>query len=292
MKAASIRAILFAFVVFIGLSTIETDAKPPVFPKSNALHMDVYQGYLIVVDASIGQVHGLRFLLDTGATRTTIDRKLAQKLGLDLHPGELISFDKSVGIDCAQLPEISYGPEYFSDVPVVVQDMRYFLAVGLRVDGIIGWDLLKTGSFRLDFARKQVTFGATAPFRGSAVPLKPEALYLTVQADLDGRPVSMIADTGLSGTAFYEGAVENARESHDPLARSMGQSVGGAVKSRSVVVPRLRLGTQDLDREVQLVQRPSAQPLPAIAGYLGISSLDAKQIAFDFEHNELRWSKN
>jgi hypothetical protein len=291
MKAASIRAILVIFAVFLCLSSFETDGKPPVFPKSNTIHMDVYQGYLVVVDANVGQVHGLRFLLDTGATRTTIDRKLAQKLGLGLHPSELISFDKSVRIDCAQVPELSYGPEYFSDVPVVVQDMRYFLAIGLRVDGIIGWDLLKTGSFRLDFARKQVSFGPTGPFPGSSVPLQPQALFLTVQVDLDGRPVSMIADTGLSGTALYEGAVENAKESHDPLARSMGQSVGGVVKSRSVVVPRLRLGNQELDREVQLVQRPSTHPLPGIAGYLGISALDAKEIAFDFEHNELHWSK-
>jgi Aspartyl protease len=290
MKATRILAILITIVVFL-CTTFETDAKPPVFPKSNALHMDVYQGYLLVVEASVGQLHGLRFLLDTGATHTTIDRKLAQKLDLTLRQGELISFDKFVRIDCAQLPELSYGPEYFSDVPVVVQDMRYFLTIGLRIDGIIGWDLLRTSSFHLDLAKKQVSFGPTSAFSGSFVPLQPQALYVTVQADLDGRPVSMIADTGLFGTAFYEGAVKKGRENDSVLGRSMGQSVGGAVKSRSLLVPRLRLGNQDLDREVQLVQRPSSHPLPGIAGYLGISALDAKQIAFDFEHNQLRWSK-
>jgi hypothetical protein len=103
--------------------------------------------------------------------------------------------------------------------------------------------------------------------------------------------VSMIADTGLFGTAFYEGTVENLRESYNALGLSVGRSVGGAVKSRSVVVPRLRLGNQDLDREVRLVERPNSQTLPGIAGYLGISALDAKQIAFDFDHNELHWSK-
>ena len=291
MNAASIRAILVTILTCLSFSTWETDAKPPVFPKSNALHMDVYHGYLLVVDASIGPLHGLRFLLDTGATHTTIDRKLAQKLGLALRPDELISFDKIVRIDSARLPELSYGPEYFSDVPVVVQDMRYFLTIGLRVDGIIGWDLLKTGSFRLDLAKKQVSFGPTSPLSGSSVPLQPEAPFLTVQVDLDGQPVSMIADTGLFGTALYEGAVENARESYNVLGRAMGQSVGGAVKSKSVLVPRLRLGNQDLDREVQLIERPSSNPLPGIAGYLGISALDAKQISFDFEHNQLRWSK-
>jgi len=289
VNAVHIRAILVTLVVF--LSIFQTDAKPPVFPQNSALHMDVYEGYLLVVDGNIGELHGLRLLLDTGATHTTIDRKLAQNLGLSLRPGELISFDKSVRIDSAQLPDLSYGPEHFSDVPVVVQDMRYFLTAGLHIDGIIGWDLLRTSSFRLDFARKQVFFGPTSAFRGSSAPLQPQALYLTVQADLDGRAVSMIADTGLFGTAFYEGTVELGRQNYSVRASSMGQSVGGAVKSRRVLVPRLRLGNQDLDREVQLVQRPSSHALPGVAGYLGISALDAKQVAFDFEHSQLRWSK-
>lgn len=291
MKAERILAILVSIVVSLCLSTLKTEAKPPVFPKSNAVHMDVYQGYLMVVEASIGQLDGLRFLLDTGATHTAIDRKLAEKLGLALRPGEIVSFDKSVRIDSTQLPELAYGPEHFADVSVMVQDMRYFLTIGLHLDGIIGWDLLRTSSFRLDLAKKQVYFGPTAPFPGASAPLQPEASYLTVQADLNGRPVSMVADTGLWGTAFYAGMVENARENHSAVSRSLGQSVGGAVKTRSVVVPRLRLGNQELDREVQLVERPRVQPLSEIAGYLGISALDAKQIAFDLEHNELRWSK-
>jgi hypothetical protein len=56
-------------------------------------------------------------------------------------------------------------------------------------------------------------------------------------------------------------------------------------------VPRLRLGTQDLDREVYLVHQSAPEFLRGIAGYLGIASLEAKEITFDFERNELSWKK-
>ena len=75
----------------------------------------------------------------------------------------------------------------------------------------------------------------------------------------------------------------------DNFSNAVGTSVGGAVKFRNVLVPKLRLGDQELDREVYLVQRPPSESLRGVAGYLGISSLEAKEVAFDFERNELKW---
>jgi Aspartyl protease len=291
MKACRIYALLVALVFLSG--GVASPAKPKSKPSeaSNELPIDLYEGYLIVVRGSIGDLHGLRFLLDTGATTTTIDRKLADKLQLPRRPGQVISFDKSVRVEWSKLPDLDYCPEHFSNVPVVVQDMSYFLATGVHVDGLIGWDLLRRGSFRLDFAKKCVVFGPTEQSEGRVAPMKPDALFLTVQVDLNGQTMSMVADTGMLGTAFYEGSLHQMRETYKTQAYAIGRSIGGGVKSRSVLVPRLRLGTQDLDREVRLLQRPDSAALHGIAGYLGISALEPKEIAFDFERNELRWNK-
>jgi hypothetical protein len=56
-------------------------------------------------------------------------------------------------------------------------------------------------------------------------------------------------------------------------------------------VSRLRLGGQDLDREVVLISAPGAKRLSGVSGYLGLASLDAKQVAFSFETNQLLWRK-
>jgi hypothetical protein len=57
------------------------------------------------------------------------------------------------------------------------------------------------------------------------------------------------------------------------------------------IMPRLRLGGQDLDREVVLISAPGAKRLSGVSGYLGLASLNAKQVAFDFETNQLLWRK-
>jgi predicted aspartyl protease len=292
MRPSRIPALLSAILLMWGGITSEAKPKPKPSEAANELPMELYGGYLVVVQGSIGDFHGLKFLLDTGATTTTIDRKLAEQLHLASRPGHVISFDKAVPVKWSTVPELDFGPEHFSDVPVVVQDMSYFLTTGVHLDGLIGWDLLRRGSFRLDFARKRVIFGATEQqVEGRAAPMRCDALFLTVQVELNGRSMSMIADTGMLGTAFYEGSVQAMRETYKPQAYVIGRSIGGAVKSRTVIVPRLRLGTQDLDREVSLVERPDSDSLRGIAGYLGMSSLEAKVIAFDFERNQLRWNK-
>ncbi|MGC1650671.1 MAG: retropepsin-like aspartic protease, partial [Candidatus Sulfotelmatobacter sp.] len=140
MKPPRIQALLMA-IVFLSAS-IAGQAKPKPKPSeaSNEMPMDLYGGYLVVVQGSIGNLHGLKFLLDTGATTTTIDRRLADKLQLPRRPGQVISFDKSVRVEWSELPELDYGPEHFSNVLVVVQDMSYFLTTGVHLDGLIGWD--------------------------------------------------------------------------------------------------------------------------------------------------------
>ena len=57
-------------------------------------------------------------------------------------------------------------------------------------------------------------------------------------------------------------------------------------------MPRVRLGGQDLDREVVLINAPGANRLSGVAGYLGLTSLDAKQVAFSFETNQLYGESN
>jgi hypothetical protein len=289
MNASKTRVLLATALLFF--AGARAGAKTSGELASNELPMEAYDGYLLVVEASIGDLRGLKFLLDTGATTSAIDLKLAETLRLPRRPGKVINVDKTVRIEWSELPQLDYGLEHASNVKVILQDLRYLGASGVHVDGVIGWDLLRRQSFRLDFARKRVVFGATDQTEGRSVPMRADGLYVAVQVELDGRPLWMIADTGMRGTTFYEGWLEEMREGYKVQPRTMGWSAGGAVESRIAFVPRLRLGTQDLEREVHLVHSSGAESLRGIAGYLGISSLAAKEVTFDFERNELRWKK-
>src|SRR5215469_10801424 len=158
MGAGKVAAILVAASLL--LAGTSGDARTRGKLAVNELPMNVVGGYLVVVQGSIGDRHGLRFLLDTGVTTSAIDHKLAEQLSLATRSGQMVNFDKTVQVQWCVLPELVYGPEHASNIKVVVADLRYLRTSGAAVDGIIGWDLLRRRSFRLDFANKRVVFGA------------------------------------------------------------------------------------------------------------------------------------
>ena len=292
MAGRKIRAILLAAVLLLGVTVggTHSDAKTGGALNANELSMNVVGGYFIVVKASIGDRHDLNFLLDTGATTSAIDRKLAERLSLPTRSSEMVSFDKTLQVQWCVLPELAYGPERATNIKVAVEDLRYLRSSGVAVDGVIGWDLLRRHSFRIDFANKRIVFGGAAPLsatKAHSVPFRESSLFLAVPIELDGRELWMIADTGMSGAMFYEpqlGAI-----SYQRRASISGRSVGGIVESQIAIVPRLRIGTQDLDRQVYFVRSPNSALLNGIAGYLGIASLNAKQVTFDLDRSVLSW---
>jgi len=285
MDRGKVRAIFLAACVL--LVAAPADAKTKGKLGANELSMKVVGGYLIEVQGSIGGHRALNFLLDTGATTSAIDRKLAEQLGLATHSSKMVSFDKTLHVQWCVLPELVYGEERAVNIKVAVEDLRYLGTDGAEVDGVIGWDLLRRHSFRLDFANKRIVFGAISAASGRSIPFRESSLCLTVPVDLDGHALWMIADTGMLGAMFYEPQLEAI--SYQRLASTSGRTVGGNVESQIALVPRLRIGAQDLDRRVYVVRSPNSSLLDGIAGYLGITSLNAKQVTFDFERGVLSW---
>ncbi len=282
-RKARVVLALASFLFVVALADAKTESKL----DANGLPMNVVGGYLIVVPVSVGDSQPLHFLLDTGATTTAIDRKLAEHLNLTTHSSQMVSFDKTVQVQWCILPELAYGPERAANLKVVVQDLRYLRTSGVAVDGVIGWDLLRRHSFRLDFANKRILFGAIAETPAHSVPFRESSLCLIVPIDLDGRELWMIADTGMRGTMFYQPELD--ATPHLLQASASGRSVGGSLESQIALVPRLRIAAQDLDRRVYVVRSPNSPLLNGIAGYLGIASLNASQVNFDLDRGVLSW---
>ncbi len=257
----------------------------------NEMAIEVYGGYLAVARSSVNDVGNLRFLLDTGATNTAIDRRVAERLGLHGLPAKVINFDKTVALESAEVQEMTFGPERFRNVRVMIEDLGYLRASGIHVDGVIGLDLLRSQSFLVDYARDRVVFGPTAAGGMRGVPMRADARSVSVEVELDARRVWMVADTGARGILLYEDTVKDLLANYRVEGRTGVSSLGGPLENRIAIVPRLRLGGQDLDREVVLISAPGAKRLGGVAGYLGLASLDAKQVAFSFETNQLLWRK-
>src|SRR5580693_6798358 len=107
---------------------------------SNEMAIKLYGGYLAVARGSINNAENLRFLLDTGATNTAIDRRVAERLGLHGHPAKVINFDKTVALQSAEVEELTFGPERIRHARVMIEDLGYLRSSVAHVDGIIGLD--------------------------------------------------------------------------------------------------------------------------------------------------------
>jgi predicted aspartyl protease len=261
---------------------------------SNEMAIEVYRDVLVVARGSVNGIGNLRFLLDTGATDTAIDRKVAERLGLRGQPAGVISFGKKLALERSEVQEIAFGPERIAHARVMIEDLGYLGLLGAHFDGVIGLDLLRRRSFLVDYTRKRVVFGPTAECEGGGMrmaPMRADARSVTVLVDLDGRPVWMVADTGTPLTVVYEDTLDDLPVNYSPVGTIEAQGLGGRVENRMAIVPRLRIGGQDLDTEVVLVSTPGATRLSGVSGYLGLGALDAKQVAFSFETNQLLWKK-
>jgi hypothetical protein len=258
---------------------------------SNEMAIQVYGGFLVVARGSVNNAENLRFLLDTGASNSAIDRRLAERLGLHGQPAKVVDFDKTVALEWTEVQEMTFGPERICNVRVMIEDLGYFRSTGVHVDGVIGLDLLRRESFLVDYARERVVFGPTATGGMPGVPMRADAKSITVEVELDMRPVWMVADTGTRGIVLYEDTLKDLLANYRVEGRSGAVSLGGPLESRIAIVPRLRLGGQNLEREVVLISAPGAKRLSGVSGYLGLAALDAKQVAFSFETNQLLWRK-
>jgi predicted aspartyl protease len=253
--------------------------------------IEVHGGYLAVARGSVNNAENLRFLLDTGASNSAIDRRVADRLGLHGQPARVINFDKTVLLESTKVQEMTFGPQRISDARVLIEDLAYLRSTGLKVDGVIGLDQLRKQSFLVDYARDHVVFGSAATGGMHAARMRVDAKSISVEVELDARPVWLVADTGARGIVLYEDTVKDMLANYHVEGRTGEVSLGGPLENHMAIVPRLRLGGQDLNREVVLISAPGAKRLSGVSGYLGLASLNAKQVAFSFETNQLLWRK-
>jgi hypothetical protein len=204
---------------------------------------------------------------------------------------QVVNFDKVVRVKWGIVPAITLGPEQVVQVPVLIEDLSYLQAGPQRIDGIIGLDFLRRHTFVVDYAGSRVIFGATDTTGMHAAPMRLGETTVTVQAELDGRPVWLIVDTGLLRTTLYERGIETAIEDYRVKEHLLAHAMGGPVENRSTTVLQLSLGDQPLDKEVLFIAPPAANRLSDIAGFFGPASLSPKQVVFDFDSNQLFWKK-
>ena len=273
-------------IAVLGMISSSPTLAQDVVGSSVSLTMpfELVSGFLVVVNGQIGNLGVMRFILDTGATSSVIDVKVADRLRLPRSSGKVMSFDRRIPVEWTEIPEFRVGPIVANALRVMVIDLARYSRYGKDVDGVVGLDLLaRSEQLSIDYDRRILLFQLANGRRDERTPVRGFKIPIVIQ----GAPVQFLVDTGFRGILLYRDRVRNQL----PRMRTEGepkQVVESGMRTTEVRLPGMRIGGSDQVRIVFLIDGPGRGDLPGVDGILGAASLDAKRIDFDFTHMVLR----
>ena len=242
----------------------------------------LYLDHMIVVEGRIGPLTHLRFTLDTGATHSIVDRKIADALKLERRPGSVFNLDDFVAIEWADFPSIAVGPIEVKNGSLMVGDL-------VHVDALIGMDLLRLNQrLRINYKSGHVVFTPGAAAARQTLPAGDPAC-LTVDVSVQGKPLHLIVDTGIEGILLYRDRVfkRNPKlrlENESLQSRDGGRLLPGRATLRNILLPN-----GEFSARVFLIAKAPENVLPNIDGYLATTSLQARELDFDFSGQKFSW---
>jgi hypothetical protein len=254
---------------------------------SSEVPFELRGGFLVVFEGRIGQLHNLKFVLDTGTTLSVVDRKVAQRLSSRRRAGRVFSFDKYISVERADFPVMQFGPIEVHNVSLMVADLRNSWGFPGHADAFIGLDLLRQcKGFLIDYTTRMLVFHATST---SNVPLAQAPAVLTMRVLVQGQPVRLLVDTGMDGILLYEDRLRKRL----PNVRLEDQKDGirfGYLRVKQARLPGVVLSGPELEPTVSMMKGPSESLLSGVDGYVGVAALNARQVEFNFETNSLAWN--
>jgi hypothetical protein len=102
---------------------------------SPTIPFELVSDFLVVVKGQIGDLDGLKFIIDSGATRSVIDRKLADRLRLQRHTGKVMNFDRLILVEWADIPDLRIGSLRSEALRVMVVKLAEYSEFAKNVDG-------------------------------------------------------------------------------------------------------------------------------------------------------------
>jgi predicted aspartyl protease len=276
------------YVLSTGQTHEKGDTDPPPTVHGVELPFRFSEGYLIMVEGQIGTQTNLKFILDTGATISIVDSRIADEQKLPCHPAESLSFDRKLAWQATTVPEVEFGQIKAKNIQMLVGHLGKYSEFAKKADAIIGMDLLKLSNFSIDYDSKKIIFHS---HQREYIPASGEPLSecLILELQVQGHPVRLIVDTGLPGLLLYEERLLKRVPTLRIAGSPTGVSIGGRLQAKQAVLPDVVFGARNGEVSVLLVKAPPPDTLPGIDGIVGLAPLKARRVYFDFVGKRLSW---
>jgi predicted aspartyl protease len=253
----------------------------------------------MTVPVSIGGRGPYRFIVDTGAERTSIAEELAQDLKLGVGArARLHSMTEVSRIQTVLIPDLEVGGRSIAGINAPALERR-----NIGAEGILGVDTLQAQRVSFDFARQEMTVTNSHkreeiwPDDTIVVTAKNRLGHLVmVDASVDGEKVWVILDTGAQ-TTVANSVLRRKLERRGRIERTWPielQSVtGGRMKADQSMVRTIRLGGVDIHNmpvafaDVHPFKKLGLMRRPALL--LGMDALRLfERVSVDFPNRRVR----
>jgi Aspartyl protease len=251
---------------------------------------ELYRGYLIVVRGSIGPLKGLHFLFDTGATPSVLDPRLKQQLHLVTSPQSIAVLNGTVQGETATVPRLEIGPIHRDNVSVLIQDLSFIQKVlPVRIDGIVGLDVLGQNPFEVDYAAREIRFGPL-PFMKDSIPFQWKEGLAVIDAVVNRSPVHLLVDTGASSLILFGVSQHSARKPTATHSEPSSNTIGDFDRNHTQSIS-LRLGKTQFQPEAAFVVPHEKDPVYNFDGLISPVALGITRVAVDPSRRTLAFTR-
>ncbi|HLV01400.1 MAG TPA: aspartyl protease family protein [Acidobacteriota bacterium] len=244
-------------------------------------------GHLIVIKGTVEGLEDLNFVLDTGSSRSILDSHVAAQLGLSGEYQLVSSLEQEVWVQRSFIPALTVGDLTYQEVTVWIASVSGITEL-VRIDGLIGLDLIKRNSISIDFSKRTVTFGRVfhGPFR---FPFYPELPIIPVPFSAGERQLTLLLDTAADQIVLYASKVKGKLSG---VVKMEGvkqiRHVGGIDRLKPVMMKKARIGnSQWKNLSAYLLDTSCCMKGPD--GVLGVAALQVAVLNLDFDNNIVSW---
>jgi predicted aspartyl protease len=249
---------------------------------------ELYNGNLVIVKATIGSVRNVNMILDTGTSPSQISKAMAERLKVSGEEQRLQTLKGSIPARSVVLPRIAIGPLCAESPRVLIQDLGFVeRSLGISLGGIVGLDVLSTGSFTIDYQKRKITFGPI-PESEKALPFATTMPFLSVRATIGGQKLRLMVDSGTWGLLVYRDRLQVRRELLRLDANASISTAGGTTRIGWFRTP-VSLGKNDLGMRDVAVADADSSPEDDLDGLLGFARMGFRRVSFDFERGMFGW---
>lgn len=259
----------------------------------NEVPFKLVKGFGIVVRGQIGSMSNLNFLLDTGAVPSVLSQRVASRIGVTGAKGAFALLDKNLTAEYVTVDNLVFGWVRASALPMVVLDLEGISSVlGIRIDAIVGLDMLKRQTFSIDYKYRRIVPGLSGRTRHvlpAEIYIRGGAPYWVLPVTLGGQTLRVLLDTGANDLALFTG--RGGRHVADTASGSIRPAkITGEIETRAMQPLLMVMGDASFQKQLAVeMENPREAALPEIDGVLGPTTLGITRVEFDWEHMCVRW---